>query len=125
MTLRASGTPSSAGGDRFSQRLTVTVFAKKVNGPAALRKAFRMSLSELADALGQITGRAYDKSTLLKFEQAHAGKTDWARHGASRFLREAYELLIRTYVETRSRGKYTARVAGTRTWRIHLVEVMR
>lgn len=125
MRLLASGKPSDVRGELNSPRLTVTVFAKKINGPLSLRKAFKWSLSELADALAQLTGRWYDKSTLGKYEKAHAGEADWTKHGASKPLRQACESLIKAYVEARSRGRYTARVTGVRTWRVRLVEVHR
>lgn len=111
--------------ESLSQRVSASQFAKRVFGPSSVRKALKMTLSDVSAALEQLTGRHWSKATLCKFEQAHDGLADWARHGASRFLRSAYELLITTYIETRSRGKFTARVTGTRIWRITLVEVTR
>lgn len=122
-TIQAPALSTGCRWDQKSQRPTASQFAKRVRGPSSLRKALRMTLAELSAALSNVSGRQWSRSTLSKFEAAHAGQADWQRHGASRFLRSAYEALIAVYVETRSRGKYTARLIGARTWRVKLVEV--
>lgn len=107
------------------QHLTAAQFAKRTCTPSGLRGLMGLSYREFSELLTSLTGYEYNRTTICKFEKAVTGRYVRA-HASSRYLRNTYKALIASYVQWRSKGRYTARVAMTgphaRRWKVTLIK---